>query len=323
MASSAARENSAQLVEEQHAAVGQRQLAGPRPGCRRPPGPARETVWWGERNGRSVHQPPGAEARGAVDLGDLERLVEATSGGRIAGQPAGQHRLARSRRADHQQVVAAGRGDLERALGVGVPADVAELEVGRRRAGSPLALGRRLGRPLAAQQATIRLEVGHRQHLEPATPAQPPRRSPRGRSGARSRPGARPDREGQRAAHRPQPAAQRELAAQRVRASRSLRHLAGRGQQADRDAPGRSSRRACARARARGWPPAAAGGNSSPEFRTAARTRSRDSRTARSARPTSVKVGKPAARVDLDGDLAAADPVEGEGGDAGEHGRQR
>ena len=61
-------------------------------------------------------------------------------------------------------------------------------------------------------------------------------------------------------------------------------------------------------------------GNSKPEFWIAARTRSRASRTALSPRPTIVNAGRPAPEVDLDGDPPRLDAVDGEGGDAGEHG---
>ena len=48
------------------------------------------------------------------------------------GQPRRQHRFAGARRADHQQVVAAGRGDFERALGAFLALDVGEIEARRR-----------------------------------------------------------------------------------------------------------------------------------------------------------------------------------------------
>ena len=68
-------------------------------------------------------------------LGRFERRQD-------AGEPRGEHRLARAGRADHQHVVPAGRGDLERALGAFLALDVLEVEPGgaRRR---QLCLGRR------------------------------------------------------------------------------------------------------------------------------------------------------------------------------------
>ncbi len=49
--------------------------------------------------------------------------------GRIEGKPLREHRLARSGRPDHQDVVTAGRRDLERALGLLLSFDLAEIDV--------------------------------------------------------------------------------------------------------------------------------------------------------------------------------------------------
>ena len=62
-------------------------------------------------------------------------------------------------------------------------------------------------------------------------------------------------------------------------------------------------------------------GNSKPELRIAARTRSRASRTAASASPTMRNVGQPRPDVDLDPDGPRIDAVDGERGDASEHER--
>ena len=68
-------------------------------------------------------------------LGRLERRQD-------AGEPRGKHRLAGARRTDHQQVVAARRGDFQRALGALLAFDVLEVEPsGARR--RELGLGRR------------------------------------------------------------------------------------------------------------------------------------------------------------------------------------
>jgi hypothetical protein len=48
-----------------------------------------------------------------------------------AGKALRQHRLARARRAHHQQAVAAGRGDLQRALGAGLALDVGQVGIVR------------------------------------------------------------------------------------------------------------------------------------------------------------------------------------------------
>ena len=60
-------------------------------------------------------------------------------------------------------------------------------------------------------------------------------------------------------------------------------------------------------------------GNSNSELRIAEWMRSRDSRTAVSARPDDRERRQPRADVDLDPDLARVDPVDRERGDAGEH----
>jgi hypothetical protein len=58
-------------------------------------------------------EPAVTEAGDAVDAGDLEGLVEAR-GRQDPRQPPREHRLPGARRTDHQQVVSAGRGDLQR-----------------------------------------------------------------------------------------------------------------------------------------------------------------------------------------------------------------
>src|SRR5207237_974850 len=61
----------------------------------------------------------------------------------------GEHRLARTRRAQHQEVVAAGRGDLQRALGPDVTPHVGEVEPVRFRARAPGVLVGTVSRDLA------------------------------------------------------------------------------------------------------------------------------------------------------------------------------
>ena len=65
-------------------------------------------------------------------------------------------------------------------------------------------------------------------------------------------------------------------------------------------------------------------GNSKPEFLIAARTRSRDSRTAVSGRPTTENDGRPSfGDVDLDAHVEGLDAEEGEGVDPRDHRRRR
>ena len=88
----------------------------------------------GDQAARRHRQPGGrVNHRGRQRLGPVERREQAR-------QPLGEHRLARPGRADHQQVVAAGGGDLQRPAGHGLAADVGE--VGQRRR-----FGRRRGGP--------------------------------------------------------------------------------------------------------------------------------------------------------------------------------
>ena len=69
-------------------------------------------MWCGARNGRSVASRP--LPMPAAD----------------PGQSPGEHGLPRARWADHQEVVAAGGGDLESALGVLLAAHVGQVRAG-------------------------------------------------------------------------------------------------------------------------------------------------------------------------------------------------
>ena len=83
----------------------------------------------GERKGRTPHQSgAGIEHAGdAVNLGGLQRFFKGE--GRQDGRHAfGEHGLAGAWRADHQDVVAAGAGDFERALGGLLAANVFEVD---------------------------------------------------------------------------------------------------------------------------------------------------------------------------------------------------
>ena len=116
-----------QLVEEEDAAMRERDFAGPRP-CPPPTSPACETVWCGARKGRwrtkAISRP--SMPADAVDARHFERLVgrQARQDG---GQRAGQQRLAAARRAGHDDVVPARRRDLQRALRVLLAAHFGEV----------------------------------------------------------------------------------------------------------------------------------------------------------------------------------------------------
>ena len=73
--------------------------------------------------------------------GGLERLVRLERR-QDAGQARRQHRLARAGRADHQEVMAAGRRDLEHALGGLLALDLGEVGIGRRASSDAIACGR-------------------------------------------------------------------------------------------------------------------------------------------------------------------------------------
>ena len=131
-----------QLVEEQHAEVREAHLAGARPRAaadeRRHAG---GVVRRAERPASlelAAHQLAGE----AVHHRDLEHLL-GRQRRQDRGQPRGEHRLAGARRADHQEVVAAGGGDLEHALGALLAFDVARDRAAGRCSRSRLGLGRR------------------------------------------------------------------------------------------------------------------------------------------------------------------------------------
>ena len=129
-----------QLVEKEHAVVGERDFARPR---LRPAAHERRA---GDRMMRRAERPARRAGRcrpaaGPPPSGSRVQSSASSkvSGGRIVGEPPRQHRLAGARRAAHQQVVAAGRRDLERPPRRELPAHVREVGVvvGRRRAAPP------------------------------------------------------------------------------------------------------------------------------------------------------------------------------------------
>ena len=117
-----------QLVEEEQAVVRERDLAGARHDAaadeagvgdgvvRRAEGPLRDQAGAGIEH-----------AGDGVNLGGLERFVEGERG-EDRRQALGQHGFAGAGRADHENVVAAGRGHFERALGGLLAAHIAEVD---------------------------------------------------------------------------------------------------------------------------------------------------------------------------------------------------
>ena len=116
-----------QLVEEEHAVVGEADFAGARDHA------AADEAGVGDGVVRRAEGALGDEARvrvehagDGVDLGGLEGFVE-TQRREDGGQALGEHGLAGAGRADHEDVVAAGGGDFEGALGDVLAADVVEV----------------------------------------------------------------------------------------------------------------------------------------------------------------------------------------------------
>ncbi len=214
-------------------------------------------------------------------------------------QPGRQHRLAGARRADEQQAVATGRGDLQGALGAGLALHVPQvgtLQRGRARQ-------RLWNWQLLCRVACLK-RLHHLHHLHQAArraDRQPCHAGRCLRAGlgqhqrALMRCAAHRQCQRQGAAHGPQLAGQRQLAGELEGLGSRRVPVAGRGEDAQRDrqveAPrllghvGRCQvdrRLLCGKAK--------------PLCASAARTRSRTSFTSVSARPTSVKLGRPLAR---------------------------
>ena len=138
-----------------------------------------DAVWCGARSGGRCDQPARkGQPGGRVDHGGLQRHLPLQLG-QQAGQPLGQHRLARARRAQQEQVMAAGRRRLDRQPGHGVTAHLGQ--VGLRLGGRS---GRRRSRvrpapPPPTSAATSSVSAAHRAHLCPRHQRRPPRSHPR------------------------------------------------------------------------------------------------------------------------------------------------
>ena len=161
-----------QFVEEQHAVMGKRHLARPRPRA------TADQRLQGRRmmriaKGASPVEPPIAAVAGKrAHHGRLQRLV-GFERRQQTGQARRQHRLARAGRADHQQIVATRRRHFEHALGGFLSLDLREIGIVRIRVGKQrLRRGQGL---LAAQVIDQREQGGSR----PA-PVHPSPRIPRG-----------------------------------------------------------------------------------------------------------------------------------------------
>ena len=116
-----------QLVEEQHAAVRERDLARAQRSAAAAHARVRRAVVWRAEH-RSVEQARAPERPGrAVDARRFERGVELERR-QDSRQPPREQRLAAAGRPDQQQVVRARGGDLERALRALLAVHVGEVE---------------------------------------------------------------------------------------------------------------------------------------------------------------------------------------------------
>ena len=116
-----------QLVQKQHAVVRERNFAGP---CVQAAADQRRHAGGMMRGAErtAVGERAAFDFAGdGGDHGDFEQFGrrQRRQDGR---QPRRQHRLAGAGRSDHQQVVAAGGGDFERALGAFLALDIGEVE---------------------------------------------------------------------------------------------------------------------------------------------------------------------------------------------------
>ena len=234
-----------------------RSRPGARSRCRRRR--ARRSKSCGAARGTAARVQLVAEASAGSDVnrGRFERLVvrHRRQGCRASAR---QHRLAGARRADHQEVVAAGGGDLERALGVRLALHVGEIRVagarrdplrrGEPRRAAPRQRGARTPRAAIAPgrirgAADQRRLVGVRARQDER--ARPSRRAPRssrarrGSDAARRRARARRRTRSPASASRPscREAARMPIAIGRSKRPLSLRQVGRR--EVDGDAPRR------------------------------------------------------------------------------------
>jgi len=194
----------------------------------------RGAVMRGPERRRRHQRPPRLEQAGdRVDPGHLERLdvVERRQDPREAAR---KHRLPGSRRSGEQEVVRAGRGDLERAPRALVAPHVRKIGLWRwREYAVPVrrVVGRRLA--LASQESHRLGEVCERNRLDPGQ-----RRLGRGLRGAED-PGeagrACSLGRGQHPSHRPHASVQRELAERGQACERVVRQLPRGRRQRERD----------------------------------------------------------------------------------------
>ena len=199
-----------ELIQEQHAVMRQRHLAGLG---------AQAAAGQGGHAGRVVRRAkralagqgaPGDQPGHRVDHGGLQQLLRG-QGRQQARRTLGHHRLARPRRPDEQQVVAPGRGDLQGPLGAFLALHVAQ--VGRRLV---VEHGARLGRAHHLRAAEMVDHRDQRPRGQDLGAAGPGRLRPVGlRADQAQAHGAGRHRRGQHPGHRRDAAVQRQLADRR------------------------------------------------------------------------------------------------------------
>ena len=218
-----------QLVEEQHAVVGQGHLPGPQLGASAGEGGGRGGVMGSAEGTPGQQRPAGVRHSGhRPDAAALQRL----GAGHVrqdGGQALGQHGLACAGGADEQQVVAAGGGDLQRPLHIFLTHHVRE--VGKR-----LAIRLRRPRRGGGEGGTAGKMGRKRAYVRHAVDGEPARQ--RGLGGVFRRDEQRPDAgrpgaegHGQHARHRAHRPGQGQLT-QKGGVRRRRRQLSGGGKHA-------------------------------------------------------------------------------------------
>ena len=154
-----------QLIEEQDPVVRQRALTGPQIRA----SPAQQSS---QRDGvmrrterASSCEPAAEQTRDRMQLRDFERLLARQSGQDRCEAPR-EHGLPRSRWSDHEHVVTAGRGDLERATGLGLRSDIGEVDACVGLAHRP-SLDRLAGPPMSAEELDGLGKRGGTDHVDP------------------------------------------------------------------------------------------------------------------------------------------------------------
>ena len=280
-----------ELVEQKHAAVGERDLTGSRAGAASDDRRRRGSVMWRPERRRGDERASRREEPGdRVDARDLERLLPRQRR-QDPRQPARQHRLAGARRPDENEVVGPGSCNLERATSSLLAPDIGEIV-------AAAALQHRVGKRLVARYVDLAAEVRddlgqvpYRHRLDPGQ---------RGLGGriCSADDAAQPDPlralgDRQRSGHGPHPSVERELAHRgvlRQRSGGSCRVAASTANEMGRSKPEPSLRSA---AGARLTVIRRLSGHSSAADTIPLRTRCLASWHARSASPTIAKPGMP------------------------------